>query len=513
MRMTVENIDNPLLRPNVIITHNNEELNWMIGSFDKESFTKFDVFEHINNYWSKFSVADQDNVFNAYKDIRYAFDNIWDRNKLTSELYILVAKLLDLHDLDDAHHWIMFHSGVYFPENLDVEYIASNDRPGSREQTYLKQDYSKLVALTLVLRTMIPIWGEFICRTRQEAGTIYKEYYAFQLICKSKLAYSDAVNKLTTYIEYSIIPDKSKSTAIIEGISTEDFPIWILGLVLVRRLCVGDIRGVEPKATLITFIYKFITQKIKGSDNNFGGMVKDKIFEESSSEGDANISKLEGYKAKQEIASGDIVLLEYSMRDLEPLALKLAPTIDLALLHKALETSQPLNSSMILDPQVILLQWVLKPVISTRGILFLSKSTIVKALALCQAVLWHRGHHALAGLSTAVVNQNQDEIQISGVDSRARIPKEMLEEFAKYYPFTKRVGGKQKLLKPINQAVVSVDNMAELLSNHDWVFTLDEKLIPFISEGNTNRRYSIPHNIKIMLASLVLELARRDWKR
>jgi hypothetical protein len=512
MKMVSQNTDSLTLRPEVLITHGDEELVWNILSFDRSSFNDFDMFSHINKYWESFSEEDQSKIFNIYKEIRLVFDEVWDRSKLTSELYVLVANLLDAHNLKDAQHWILYHSGVYFPPDLKIEYNNAVNNPGSREQTYLKEDYIKLVTLTLILRTMIPIWGEFICRTRQEAGTNFKEYYAFQLICKSQLAYSEAIEKLTTYIEFSIIPDKSKSASIIGGISTEDFPIWVLGLVLVRRLCLGDISGVNQKATLVTFIYKYITQKIKGNDNNFAGMVKDKIFDDSGSDGDSNISKLEGYKAKQEIPAGDIILLEYAMRDIYALADKLAPSMDKALLTRALETTAVMNSNIIHDPQIVILQWVMKPLISPRGILYLSKNTIINLLALCQSVLIHRGHHAIAGLCTSIINTNTNEIQISGVDSRARIPKELLEQLFIYYPFTKRVGGKVKTLKPLNQAIIAIDSVAEQFSEKDWLLTIDESLLPLVTEGNTNRRYVIQHNFKITLANLVIEIAKRNWR-
>lgn len=512
MKMISQNTDSLTLRPEILITHGDEVLVWNILSFDRSTFNEVDLFSHVNRYWESFSEQSQLEIFNIYKEIRIAFDEIWNRGKLTAELYILVAKLLDAHNLKDAQHWILFHSGVYLPPNLEKEYNNTTNSPGSREQTYLKEDYIKLVTLTLILRTMIPVWGEFICRTRQEAGNNFKEYYAFQLICKSQLAYSEAIEKLTTYIEYSIIPDKSKSASIIGGISTEDFPIWVLGLVLVRRLCLGDISGVNQKATLVTYIYKYITQKVKGNDSNFAGMVKDKIFDDSGSDGDSNISKLEGYKAKQEIPAGDIILLEYAMRDTYAVAKKLAPSMDTALLTRALETTLVLNDNVIYDPQIAILQWVMKPVISPRGILYLCKSTIVRLLALCQSVLIHRGHYAIAGLCTSVVNSNINEIQISGVDSRARIPKELLEQLFIYYPFTKRVGGKQKVLKPINQAIVAIDTVAEQFSNQDWILTVDDSLIPLVSEGSTNRRYVIQHNFKITLANLVIEIAKRNWR-
>lgn len=519
MKLVIRDAKLTALKMEVVVMHNNEEIIWNIGSLDKvfvETKTDFDLFEQINAFWNQLKSKDQDDIFQAYKNIRFVFDDIWDRNQLTQKLYTLVAELLDKHNLKDAQHWILFHSNIYFPDAtiLKTEYVVSVDRPGTREQTYLKEDYIKLITMSMVLRCMVPIWGEFIGRTRAEAGTIFKEFYAFRLLNNSQLASSEAMDKLKTYVEYSTAASKNKAASIIGGVSSEDFPLWVLGLVVTRKVCVGDIRGLDSLTTLITFIYNFIHNKIMSIDNSFNagaGMIKDKSFEELSQDGEKNLSRLEGYKAKQELAAGDIIALEFSVSDPFAIANRLAPGIDLELVRSALKTTEILNNNRIFDSQIILLQWVMKTVIPTKGVVYLCKTSVVRLLAVCQAVLWHRGHKELAGLCTAVASDNKNEMQISGVDSRARIPKEMIDEIHQLFPYMKRPTGKQKTLKLINQALLSIDNITDILSESDWSLTVEDKYLRELNNNTNQRRYSIGHNIKILLASLVIQTAKRNF--
>lgn len=520
MKLVIRSNEFNIAKLEIVAIHDEEEILWTIGSLDKlflETKVKFDMFEHINAYWSQLKKPEQDKIFETYKSIRSLFDDVWDRNQLTMRLYNLVGELLDHHDLDDAKHWITFHSSIVIPDTntFKLEYIPSPDKPGTRDQTYLRDDYISLITMATILRAMIPIWGEFIGRTRSEAGNNFKEYYAFKLINKSRLAVSEAMEKLRVYVECSSIAGKGKAASILGGVSSEDFAPWVLGLVVTRKVCVGDVRGIDPATTLITHIYNYVHQKVTGVDNSFNGpdrgIIKDKKFKELSQEGEKNLSRLEGYKEKQEIPAGDIVALEFSVQDPYKLAQMLAPTINTELVTSALHSADTLNHNRIYDSQIVLLQWVMKPVVPTRGISYLCKTTIVRLLAVCQAVLWHRGHKELAGLCTATASQNDIEFQSSGVDSRARIPKEISDELNKLFPHMKRPSGKQKTIKLTNQAVIAIDSVADMLSMFDWILTIEDKYLRELNNNTSQRRYSIPHNVKVLLANLVLQVAKRNY--
>lgn len=509
MRITVTGIDGILAKLELIVSHNEENLIFDISSFDKKRFEKFDVFEHINDYWAKLLAHEQEYIFGLYKKINEVFVNNWENNNISLGLYPLVAELVDYHDFDRIRTWISIHPNVNTPHGVFKEaYVINEERTTTREQTYLLHEFYDIRVLSLILRSVVPVWGEFLARTKKESGTAHKEYFAYNLLCRSKLMYSDPMLKLGTYIENSLGQDKAKHTAIINGISSEEFPIWLTGLVLVRRLCTGDIRGLEPKAHLVALLHKYVSHKVNGPENNYASIVNPKPFMKEGDTDSNNLSKLEQYKIKQELSAGDIVAMEFIFSDIETLARRLAPTMDMTLLHNALKTTAKLNEVFICMQQIVITQWVLKPVMPAKCLLYVSKGTVVKAIALAQAVLIHREHHFLAAVVSSIEVSDKESFSVSSSESRARIPKEITDELNIYYPFYKRSASKQKMLKPTNQAIVSIDRVTDMIALNVWRPTIDP-----VYYKSTHRWIQIPHDIKVKVATLVLELAKRSWKQ
>lgn len=504
-----------------MLTHENvEPIHWNIALYDKMSYSgDFDIFEQINGYWAHLPIHTQNEIYAVYAQIHQTFETIGEGSDSNQELYELVTKLYDLvaklyeyHNLDDIKHWLTYHAtNVRIPTNLRESYQESHENPGSRERTYLRDDYVWLVALSVALRAMIPVWGEFIARARKETGTTYKEYYAYRLLAKSSIAHSEPMERLRVYVEHSVPPDKSKSAAILEGLSSDDFPIWVLGLVLVRRLSIGDVRGLDPNSSLVTFIYKYIGQKVKGHDSSFIGLVKDKIVEGVGQEGENNLSKLEGYKIKETIPAGDIAIISHYMQNSEQLARSVCPDIDLGLVRASLLSVQALMDKQIWKPQMTLMQLVLARVVSSQGLLHLHKPLTLQAMAITQALLWHRGHRELAALVSAVEQDSTDAQQLPGSDSRARISKEQMEVLDALYPFSRRTTGKQKGLKRTNPAAESIESVSAEFSKHAWRLSLPPDWTAELTGNRNTKRYTVPHDIKIKLAALAISIQQRKF--
>ena len=521
MRISLSGVDGILSNLDLFVTHNEESLNFDISSFDKKRFQKFDVFEHINDYWHGLLPHEQDYVFSVYKKIHTAFMEISNRNKLSMALYPLVAELLDVHNFERIKFWLQFHKNVNppSPEIFKEEYIVNEERTSTREQTYLIHEFFDIRTLSLLLRAVVPIWGEFLARTKKETGTDFKEYYTYQLLCKSEIINSAPMIKLGTYIESSLGQDKAIHTGIVKGISSEEFPTWLTALFLVRRLCTGDIRGLEPKSHLVALLHKYVSHKVNGPANNFTAVVSAKLFKEGEGENN-NLSKLEQYKIKQELSAGDIVIMEFIFDDLISIARKLAPTMNPDLLTSALKTTHKLNEQKICQQQIVLVQWVLKPVIPAKSLLYVSKATVVKAIALTQAILIHRGHDLLAAFVSAIEVSDKDTFNVTSAETGGKISKENLDELNEVYPFYKRSGSKQKalqigatdskqkLIKPINQAVNSIENLKDMIILNVWKPTIDTKYFQ-----QNHKWIQIPQDIKNRIAILVLELGKRNWKQ
>lgn len=497
-------------RRQAMLTHNSETLVFDMGSFDGKIFLELDVFEEINDYWKSFPVTKQNQIFDVYRRIKTEHECYTDRTVLTRNLQEQVRDLLNLHEFSHAENWVRFHAKVNLNCGFEVTYVESIDKPGSRDQTYLRDDYIRLLTLSLVMRTMAPVWGEYIFNTKENSGTIFKEFYAFQLLALSQYYDSPEIEKLGLYVKCTTQDDKGRPSSIIGGISSEDFPIWVLSLVVVRKLCVSDIRGIDEKKNLIVGIYKFIMQKIKSQETMYSAMIKEKRFEDMGGD-DGNLSKIEGYKIKHDLPPGDQILFEFSLSNPLNVFTRLIPNPtqeNLALLKNAFETIKLIHDSQITKAQITILQWVLKPVISPRALLYVNKATIINCLAVAQTVLWINKHPLLALLVTARPKEKGNDFVVVSSDSRGRITKENNEEIQRLYPYTKRTGSKNKP-KEDNYVLDTIDTMCDNLTKYNWIATAQDDMVDTLNQGTNSKRLVIPHDIKNQIARLIIELANK----
>ena len=225
--------------------------------------------------------------------------------------------------------------------------------------------------MSVALRVMVPIWGSFIKTIRGDAGNQFKELQAFILLKNADINRSDQMVKLYNYINAQIGKDNFNATNTLNFICREDFPHWLLSLVCVKRLCIGDVRSKDPRANLTTLIHNFIIQRIRATDNDFTNMVKPKSAEDFGPDGENKISNLERFKVTTNISLGQIVEMEYSVKDIYKVAHRLCTDVDPAILERSLETSKVLANVRLLNPQMTLLRWVFSPAIMPRGMMYL----------------------------------------------------------------------------------------------------------------------------------------------
>lgn len=507
MKMTVLNEGGTI---QMLVEHADKSLLFDLGCYNKNNLIgDSNVTEHINAYWQSIPAYRQEKIYEIYAHIRSVFEDVYSTSPLCVALIPLVKNLYAEHDLEEIERWMVYHTDVKIPSKFDEEYVHSDERPFSREKTYTRPDYTKLVALTLGLRIMVPVWGEFIYRTRAETGTDFKEYQAYTLLAQTKINESPAVEKLRTYIESNIQADKSAASVIVGGVGSEDYATWILGSLLVRRLSVGDIRGNEVNTNLVVTIHNdLVAKNNRSGGGSFGDPILSKVFE-SDQEGDQGVSRLENFKIKAEHSVGDISTIEHYMANHIQVAQTLMPGIDLNLLAEFVEHSKALQSEAIWPCQTAIAQWVLAPVVSPRGMYHLDKVTTIKALAITQTWLWQNDHKKLAVLVTAIASDSGAMMMQGGLGSMARIGREQMEELEVLFPY-KKISGKRKNTIPPNQAVTAIDVVAQNLNARDWILTAPAWCTREIIGSEHHTRYSCPHDIKIALAKLVIECASRE---
>lgn len=488
----------------LVLEHEGVKMYWYVSTFNKAVFQTDEVCKHINQFWAKQPGYRQQLIFNIYEEIKDVLQNVYDTTQLITSIIPLVIKLYDEHVLSELSTWISFHSDIVFPTDMVESYVESDDDVRTREKTYVKEDYKGLTLLSLALRPMIPIWGEFIYKTRPDTGTGFKEFYAVKLINKTHLMESEPMVKLRTYVSHNIKADKPMFSNILNSVGTEDFPMWLLSHVLVRKLCISDLSCTNDDATLISSIYNFVSQKATGNPpSSLAEMVSSKDFNRSSSNDENNISRLEAFKIKQKIAPGDIAIIEHVLSDPLHVAKSINPMVSQQLLGEFMAASRALDIHEISVCQVVLSQYILKKVIPPRGLMHVSKQKVINAIAVSQALVWDK-YKPIAAMLSAIVT-GEGELQTNGIDSKVRIPPELMKELERVFPYTK-VSISKKKGKVQNNVLSAIDEISSLLSARDWTLTLPDHMVEQVTGQPNLRRYSCPHDIKILLAELILEI-------
>lgn len=496
----------------VLVEHNGVEIEWTVGEYVKRiEIVGPSIFDSINQYWATRSALQQENIWQCYQRIKDVLESVNDAVPLLHELQPLLQALYDEHKIEEIDKWFAFNSlthNINIPAQFEEEYIYSDERPGNREKTYTRQDYIRLVGLAISLRPMIPIWGEFLNITKRETGTNYKEKYAYALLAKTKLVECAAMEKLRIYLAGNLKSDRPMEAAILAGVGSEDYVSWLLSALIVNRICVGDVRGIEGPPHLVIASYKYIEPYIRSVNGvGFGDQVKAKEF--GTGDGDQEPSRLESFKIRSEHAQGDISIFDVYLRDdnLTTAAKRLCPSIDLEMLHEVKSACEALKTTYPQAFQIALMQWILAPIIPPRAGFYIEPDKAINGLALAQTLLLQKGHMRLGLLITAKAAYTQGVQQVSGLGSMARLTREQIDELNKLYPYG-RIPMSRPNAKSPNDAIVAIDKVADGFSSGDWTIIAPDRFMVYNSEV-IPRRQGCPPDIKQMLAALVIDVAKR----
>lgn len=517
MRIEASNISTFNADPCLVVTHNDDRLEFNISYYGRSSLNSGqDLFEQLNLYWEQLLPTVQDSIYLCYKDMKNILDSPFvSHRELVVELETIANQLFNLHEFEDFKRWIFYKSNIKIPDIFEEVFIYNVDKQNSPDQTYLRNEYIDLVTLTLIFRTMMPVWGEFISLMKKNHGNFLKEFYAFELIKNTDIRQHRSFIKLDKYVDKTIGLDRYNKIAIIdEGLPSEDFQEWVLSRVIVRRLCVSDVRGNEPRANVVTFIHKYVEQSARPNQMSADNRIDDKNKDNRGGDGGDDIydklSLFEQYRIKHNVSMGELEEINFSLRNPYKNAYKLTSKMTDEIINTSFETIKQFYGNRITKAQILLMQWVLKPIISPKAIPYLDYSTVVQNLALVEAVLWARGHETLALFASSYPKITNGVMHISSLDSVKRLPADIVAELAVYYPFSKTTGGERTGYKEVNIVIDSIERLFSDLSMYVWIPTASEDKIQKIT-GTTVRKLPVPADIKILIAKLVLELGKRSW--
>ena len=385
----------------VNVEHNGSSLPFSIKIYDHTkitSSTSSGLFLEINRYLAYLPTNRQVEIFNAYKKISeimapgssYEMSLPWiiaEVNKIYQYLYI-----------DELEKWLSLQRDIRYPTTA----VEKVNEDLDKQKTYTRQDYFHLVVLTIGLRMMIPIWGEYQMYIKSSSGTQWKELVAMRIFTKCDLHQYPAVNRLRTYCESFIeSDDKHISSAAFSGLSSSELPDWLLSGAIIKRLTVASINDNLDKGGLVKNIYGHVTNALNGIDDNFGN-VKPKNNTDLDDEDSSNLEKS---RPKQMSTTGEIEAFKFyfAQRALDPnapvvedaiyQANRLDPTVPPELVQECFNHNLFNHKfNQVTIPMLYLAKFIYYDIAEEEAIDELSLVTInVTVFSVCQALCIHWG--------------------------------------------------------------------------------------------------------------------------
>lgn len=410
----------------VHVEHSGVSITFSIKIYDRTKITSSsnnELFREINRYLAYIPLNRQKEIFNSYQKIADIMAPGSNYEMALPWLIQEVNKIYQYVFVEELEKWLSLQRDIRYP-NTVVDKVSEDL---DKQKTYTRQDYFHLVVLTLGLRMMIPIWGEYQSFIKSSSGTQWKELVAMRIFTRSALHAYSAIARLRIYCE-SFIEDNDKhiSSAAFYGLSSSELPDWLLSGAIIKRLAVASINDNMDKGGLVKNIYGHVTNALNGIDDNFGN-VRPKNNGDIDDEDSSNLEKS---RPKQMSTTGEIEGIKYyfAQRTLNPNepvledAVFQANRIDPTVPHDLVKECFTHNNfhhqfNPVTIPMLYLAKYIYFDIAEPKAIDELTLVTVnVTLFSVCQALCIHWGFLNAALMFNAIPTENGSNLIESSGD-------------------------------------------------------------------------------------------------
>lgn len=491
----------------VVISHGDLSMPWGVSAFDRKPFeVNPDFWTHLNSFWKRCGPEWESRVFEYYREAWQILRNPPEVSELIQRLQPICAKILDSYNQEHMINHLFVECGLKVPQSCAaLEYNESDDRPGSREKTYLYKDYQSLAAFICTLRGMIPILGEVLSLVRQSVGGSLKEYMADSCMRTSQLWQGAARMKLQQYTAANLDMDKVYNFGMtLNHIGRDSVEDWMLARVIVRRVTVADVRGDDPRTNAISYIFSYFSQP----NSSDGGDVRPKIYASGDGE-DGRGSRIEDIRIREEMPPGDKLVLELQAERYVSLTQRICGgAVDAGEIKRMVDHAHMATPSYLSEAQLALVGWVLNPHIPPSAILAIRRECCINLIAVAQYWLLKERYSWLAGYITAKPTSMSANHYYDGAEgTRQRIPKEIIQELGMHY--RGGLSGNNPRSRRANDAVEAISDLGNRIFQSNWELTCSPEMVTAITRNPIRKITTPPSDLLPMLAKLVIQLNRR----
>ena len=498
----------------LIIRHGEDEIHFDVRQLNKPGIITTDkVFEYINSYFSRLPDSRQQAIFNCYAKVREALDKIYVSYRRHAVIANAVKDLYTQIQHQEIVFWALNYGSLQVPESIMEDYasleLAQRSSNDYEKRTYLRKDYVALQHLAIMLKPMLPIWGEYLTKlTDERFDSNRKDTHAMGLIDGSSIMDLPAMERLREFVYLTTPPDKEMSSAILQSMTTSDIPDWLLANVMIRKLALVEVSSHDDTSNQASVVFNAVKNTPKGIDRRFSGRIRNKSKPTDASDPEGgNKGVFDIYKTRERTSAGDLTPLSIWTENMSNIMGKVAPELPKELMTLSMNNVKRLVSSGY-QPTVAQdarIRYTLSPCISPLSIDDVSYTALSVMAASAQAILRWWGFKDLAVLVTAKEQRDENDMIVGGIESRNSVPKELTDMLNVTHPYLQLKGGRDKNSLSNNVAYNAIEMVSKEFMKCDWLPVTDEGLLSEVTLDPLGV-YITNVEIKTQLAQLLIKL-------
>jgi len=418
-----------------------------------------------------------------------------------------IHSILDMFVMSDVEHFVRDIFKIAPPENLKPEFNTQieSDGLGTRIQTYIQQDYYELAALTIPIKAVVGVLGQYAIRKESCIAAVHKEYVLYNMLATHPIAKYASVLKLKDWAGVLIAlmvntTDTAAITVIEKQIPSSELSNYILAVVIIQKLSIAAIVTDNRERNVITRIYNYIINKLK-TNGSPSTKIRDKkpLSDTDSSVGDKE-SMVESYRVVSNVTIGTEVELNWYTGNMDLLIRDMGVSVNMALLEDIHRHNQCFKTVPIAKEQVVLAGYIFKKILDPRSLEYINIDGIINVISLGFVLLWDSGHREIAMLLNAKpLLSNDTDIDIN-VTPNIRLDPELKVLLSKYYPYEKQLNK----LKTVSVVELTITELTYDIFKHQWLPNVPKQCIT--EQFGNNPPRMLPPNFKNHLAKLIINI-------
>lgn len=492
----------------VTLVKGEELIPWSIAKLAKNDVNVELIIRDINAYWKTLPDVKLDKLWEVMVTISDLIENSDSKTNLSDSLKEQIAIFYTEMDYQSVEDWVINNSTIKIPnDQLSDEY--SINAPNNR-LTYLRYEYMQLLALATLIRPMMGVFGKYISYVDISVGTNRKELSALYLLSESPVVETAPYLRLLEYVTVISSSIVTPMDALLQGMGSEELPMWLMGFALVRRLPFCELPDTASEDTahhVVSNIYNYVDGKCKAYKVSFGGNVRDKHLRgRSDQQGgiDNTPSVAENYKMTEDVSEGDVIIAEIGMGNLRNIVLSVDITVPTSLIDTCEEFYSTRRPQDLAADNLHLVKYVLNKNISIALIPLPENNIDKMAIATC-ILLWHWGLYDLAALATGARRQIPTSVFIGSV--KLKLELDQLTALDKIYPHAlnlKTQGARKSITD--NTGIRAIEALSSYFSASGWRLRVPPKLQRELSFTKNQYASVVPETIKLQLADMIIKL-------